>query len=77
MEGKEAESGGFAARVVILLLEGNMFVFITGKKTPKNYLPVFMYSRAQRTFFCMRVSKMEEQVSRCTGAFLTPLSGLV
>lgn len=45
--GKEAERGGFAARVVILPLEGKLFMFITGR----NNLPVFMYSKVQRNIF--------------------------
>lgn len=35
---KKAERGGFAARVILLPLEGKLFMFITGR----NSLPVFM-----------------------------------
>lgn len=45
--GKEAERDGSAARVVILPLEGKLFLFVTGR----NSLPVFMYSMVQRNVF--------------------------
>lgn len=47
LERKEAQSGTFAARVVILPLEAKLFMFFTGRSS----LPVFMYSKVQRSVF--------------------------
>lgn len=74
MGGEEAERSSFAARVVILPLEGNVFLSITGKKT--HLSECILGPKEPFSYVC--VSKVEEQVSRwCAGVFLTPASGLV
>lgn len=64
----EAEGGSFAARVVILPLEGKLLMFIRGR----NSLPLCLcIIRSKEMFLYVCVPKMEEQVSRnCTNALL-------